>query len=320
MASTDARSPGSDSSARKAAAAGLAFGPSRALLTQLLPVLGEGPSEKTRRTGFFRLQIHTRTSAGVRYLAKIEARGDPGYAATSVMLGESALCLALDRDGLPDRTGVLTPATAMGAALADRLRSAGQPSRCDGSPSNRSTPGTRSRTRGVRSLVRIHADHHCRHQHAPRPRSREAGPRRARLITVLAPVPLPGHPAARPSRLAPRYKARPRPLMRPAGGQGASPPGLTNATANTATLTSVSIKRECARCLPAHRPLSVTTVPHRADATGKHRRAETSTRRGLTRPSASTAPGLRWIVLSPVAAPAASRRLRWSRVPGMAPG
>jgi short subunit dehydrogenase-like uncharacterized protein len=113
------------STALKAAAAGLAFGPSRALLGQLLPVLGEGPSEKTRRTGLFRMQIHTRTSAGVRYLAKIEAQGDPGYAATSVMLGESALCLALDRDRLPGHTGVLTPATAMGAALAGRLRSAG---------------------------------------------------------------------------------------------------------------------------------------------------------------------------------------------------
>jgi short subunit dehydrogenase-like uncharacterized protein len=42
------------------------------------------------------------------------------------MLGESALCLALDRDRLPDRAGVLTPATAMGTALAGRLRSAGQ--------------------------------------------------------------------------------------------------------------------------------------------------------------------------------------------------
>jgi short subunit dehydrogenase-like uncharacterized protein len=40
------------------------------------------------------------------------------------MLGETALCLALDRDHLPDRAGVLTPATAMGAALATRLRSA----------------------------------------------------------------------------------------------------------------------------------------------------------------------------------------------------
>ena len=41
------------------------------------------------------------------------------------MLGETALCLALDRDQLPDRAGVATPATAMGAALAARLRSAG---------------------------------------------------------------------------------------------------------------------------------------------------------------------------------------------------
>jgi short subunit dehydrogenase-like uncharacterized protein len=41
------------------------------------------------------------------------------------MFGESALCLALNRDRLPGRAGVLTPATAMGPVLAERLRSAG---------------------------------------------------------------------------------------------------------------------------------------------------------------------------------------------------
>jgi short subunit dehydrogenase-like uncharacterized protein len=41
------------------------------------------------------------------------------------MLGETGLCLALDSNQLPDRAGVLKPATAMGAALATRLRSAG---------------------------------------------------------------------------------------------------------------------------------------------------------------------------------------------------
>ncbi len=110
----------------KALEAGLAFRPSRALLGSVLPRPGQGPSEKTRRTGFFRMQIHTRTSAGARYLARIEAQGDPGYAGTAVMLGESALCLALDTASLPDRAGVLTPATAMGAALAGRLKAAGQ--------------------------------------------------------------------------------------------------------------------------------------------------------------------------------------------------
>jgi short subunit dehydrogenase-like uncharacterized protein len=39
------------------------------------------------------------------------------------MLGESALALALD--DLPDAAGVLTPATAMGDVLVDRLRAAG---------------------------------------------------------------------------------------------------------------------------------------------------------------------------------------------------
>ena len=114
------------SAALKALAGGLAFRPSRAVLGQFLPGPGEGPGAKTRAAGLFRMEIHGRTSAGAAYLAKVEAQGDPGYAATAVMFGESALCLALDQDRLPDRAGVLTPATAMGAALADRLRSAGQ--------------------------------------------------------------------------------------------------------------------------------------------------------------------------------------------------
>ena len=51
--------------------------------------------------------------------------GDPGYTETSKMLAESALCLAFDVEQLPDRAGVLTPATAMGVPLIERLRAAG---------------------------------------------------------------------------------------------------------------------------------------------------------------------------------------------------
>ena len=46
--------------------------------------------------------------------------------ATSVILSECALCLALDGERLAPRAGVLTPATGMGAIVADRLRAAGQ--------------------------------------------------------------------------------------------------------------------------------------------------------------------------------------------------
>jgi short subunit dehydrogenase-like uncharacterized protein len=105
--------------------AGLSFPPTRAVLDRVLPSPGEGPSEKARRTGFFKIDVHARTSSGRRYVCHVAAQGDPGYAATAVMLGESALCLALDRDRLPARAGVLTPATAMGTVLADRLRAAG---------------------------------------------------------------------------------------------------------------------------------------------------------------------------------------------------
>jgi len=56
----------------------------------------------------------------------VRAKGDPGYAATALMLGESGLALALDRDRLPPSPGgVLTPATGIGDALVDRLRAAG---------------------------------------------------------------------------------------------------------------------------------------------------------------------------------------------------
>ncbi len=106
-------------------AAGFAFPPARVLLDRVLPAPGTGPGEATRRNGYFRMKVHTRTASGARYAATVAASGDPGYAATAVMLGQSALCLALDRDRLPDRAGVLTPATAMGHPLVARLRAAG---------------------------------------------------------------------------------------------------------------------------------------------------------------------------------------------------
>ena len=103
-----------------ALAGGLAFGPTRTLLDKVLPGPGDGPSETARKAGFFRMEIHSRG-----HKATVAAKGDPGYAATAVMMGESALTLALDYDRLPPHTGVLTPATALGTPLVERLRSAG---------------------------------------------------------------------------------------------------------------------------------------------------------------------------------------------------
>ena len=104
-------------------AVGMAFPPTRWLLDKVLPKPGGGPSEKLQRRGHFRIEVHTRTSTGARYVATVAAHGDPGYAATAVMLGESALCLGLDK--LTSAGGVLTPAVAMGDHLVARLRAQG---------------------------------------------------------------------------------------------------------------------------------------------------------------------------------------------------
>ena len=84
----------------------------------MLPDPGQGPSEHARETGYFKMQIH-----GGGHVATVAAKGDPGYAATAVMMGESALSLALDGDRSRARAGVLTPATALGMPLIERLRS-----------------------------------------------------------------------------------------------------------------------------------------------------------------------------------------------------
>ncbi len=106
-----------------------ATGLGRKLLGKVLPSPGEGPDKAARDNGFFRIRILGEavpdTGPALRLLAKVEGKSDPGYGETAKMLGETALCLALDGAALPEIAGVLTPASAMGAPLLERLRRAG---------------------------------------------------------------------------------------------------------------------------------------------------------------------------------------------------
>lgn len=108
----------------------MALGPTRRLLAErVLPKPGEGPSKAARDAGFFVFRIlglgEGPDGAEVRLLGRIRGEKDPGYGETAKMLGESARCLAEDEAKLPPGGGILTPATAMGAALIERLRAAG---------------------------------------------------------------------------------------------------------------------------------------------------------------------------------------------------
>ncbi|MGH3712241.1 MAG: saccharopine dehydrogenase family protein [Micromonosporaceae bacterium] len=82
---------------------------------------GEGPSPERRSRSWFTVTF-VGTGGGQRVKTKVSG-GDPGYDETAKMLSESALCLAYDE--LPDTSGQLTPAVAMGDALIARLRTAG---------------------------------------------------------------------------------------------------------------------------------------------------------------------------------------------------
>lgn len=96
----------------------------RALLERtFLPAPGEGPSRESIERGCFEMHVLAKTESGRRLRGRIAGTKDPGYGATAEMLGESAMCLA--KDALPERWGVLTPATAMGLRLVERLRAAG---------------------------------------------------------------------------------------------------------------------------------------------------------------------------------------------------
>jgi short subunit dehydrogenase-like uncharacterized protein len=94
--------------------------PTKKLLLKL-KAPGEGPSEAERARSWFKV-VFVGEGGGRRVVTEVTG-GDPGYSETAKMLAESGLCLAFDE--LPQRSGQLTTAVAMGDALLERLQSAG---------------------------------------------------------------------------------------------------------------------------------------------------------------------------------------------------
>lgn len=108
--------------------AALAWGPVRTLLARLSPPPGAGPSEARMDSGSFRCEWVGTSASGQVVRGRIADQGDPGNRATTKMLCESALALALQLDVLPGGRrlgGVLTPASGLGDVLVQRLRLAG---------------------------------------------------------------------------------------------------------------------------------------------------------------------------------------------------
>ena len=100
----------------------------RRLLKRFGPSPGEGPSEGAIQNGYTRCDLWGRSESSTCYKARIEYPGDAGNAFTIRCLCESALELTKPRTDLVGgefRGGVLTPATAIGLPLIQRLKDSG---------------------------------------------------------------------------------------------------------------------------------------------------------------------------------------------------
>lgn len=98
------------------------FGPTRNYLLERKQS-GDGPSPEVRKKSWF--DVRFLAKAGGTSLVTRVSGGDPGYEETAKMAAESALCLAFDGDRLPESSGIVTPAQAMGQPLLERLQKAG---------------------------------------------------------------------------------------------------------------------------------------------------------------------------------------------------
>ncbi|GAA93482.1 hypothetical protein E5Q_00123 [Mixia osmundae IAM 14324] len=106
------------------------FPPFRLLAQKVGPQSGSGPSEKQNTDGWFKTHTFAHSADGKTVTeAVISGKGDPGYALTALMLSECALCIIHDYADLPSLAhegGPLTPSTAFGNVLVDRLQKTGK--------------------------------------------------------------------------------------------------------------------------------------------------------------------------------------------------
>ncbi len=100
----------------------IALPPTRMLMSRyVVPKPGEGPSPEEQAKGFYDIRFIGKTAAGERLTVKVTGDRDPGYGSTAKILGEAAVCLALDVAKTDKAGGFWTPASLMGDQLIERL-------------------------------------------------------------------------------------------------------------------------------------------------------------------------------------------------------
>jgi short subunit dehydrogenase-like uncharacterized protein len=93
------------------------------VMEKVLPGSGFGPGADRLEDWKWGMRVDARTAGGNEVRVDVDAEGNPGYLATSRMLGEAGLLLA-EKGATPEVFGALTPAIALGTAGAPRFEAA----------------------------------------------------------------------------------------------------------------------------------------------------------------------------------------------------
>ncbi|MHA7835469.1 MAG: saccharopine dehydrogenase, partial [Algiphilus sp.] len=83
---------------------------------------GEGPSPEAQEKGFFDVRLYGTTERGDTLAVKVYGERDPGYGATSRMIGEVAAAMATQAGEGACAGGFFTPSVLLGDALLERLQ------------------------------------------------------------------------------------------------------------------------------------------------------------------------------------------------------
>ena len=98
----------------------LFIGPLRSVAGRLGTQPGDGPSREAIENGHFRSRVFGKRDGEVVVTGTVTGTQDPGYGATACMLADTGLALALAPQ--LGEAGVVTPASALGQILVDRLQ------------------------------------------------------------------------------------------------------------------------------------------------------------------------------------------------------
>jgi short subunit dehydrogenase-like uncharacterized protein len=90
------------------------------VLSKVLPSSGFGPAADRLEAWSWHMSVEALTTSRHEVRVEVDAEGHPGYLATARLMGEAGLLLA-EEGATPERSGCLTPATALGTDCIDRF-------------------------------------------------------------------------------------------------------------------------------------------------------------------------------------------------------